>query len=417
MSKKPAAPAAIRNRIVETRRVKASELLDHPSNYRTHPTRQRAALEGAVADLGQVQAVTVRQLPDGKLQLVDGHLRKAVWGDHEITVNVVDLDDDEAKKALLTLDPIASMATRNNEELQKLLASVETEQAGLAKLLEQMGKRSTLAGADDPVEPVKNPGFGVGTLFQLGEHRLLCGDSTKAEDVQRLMDGKRSSLMATDPPYLVDYDAQNHPQDFAGKHHPTANKNWDSYVDPETSVAFFESFLRVAITFALTEAPAIYQWHASKRVSMVEAAWLANKLIVHQQLIWVKERPILTRSDYMWQHEPCLYGWVQGKRPKLKPNVGMGSKPPTTVWQISQVGHQDGIHPTQKPIEIFAIPIRSHTNPGDIVFEPFSGSGSQIMAAEEAGRICYAMELAPEFVAAAVNRWERVTGKKAKRVK
>jgi DNA modification methylase len=225
------------------------------------------------------------------------------------------------------------------------------------------------------------------------------------------MNGKRSSLMATDPPYLVDYDAGNHPQSYGKAKVKSKNKDWNSYQDPTTGLDFFTVFLRMALKLALTDEPAIYQWHASKRQALVEAAWDAAGLLVHQPIIWRKSRPVLTRCDYMWQHEPCFYGWIKGHRPKSKPASNL-----TTVWDIDQIGQQDGIHPTQKPLEIFAIPIRAHTSPGDLVYEPFSGSGSQIIAAEENNRVCYAMELAPEFVAAAVQRWERFTGKKAKRL-
>lgn len=401
---------AIKNRIVETKIVKASDLLNHPENWRVHPSKQKAALQGAVDDLGQVQALTVRKTKNG-LELIDGHLRKELFGEQMVVVNVTDLNDAEAKKALLTLDPIAAMATRNDELLKQLASSVKFDNAALQKLIESMGSRHSKGGGDEIAEPVKNPGFAVGALFELGNHRILCGDSTKAEDVIRLMDGKRAEMMATDPPYLVDYDAGNHPNSKNNGSKKSVNKNWDSYVDPETSSTFFEAFIRVAFEHALGDAPAIYQWHASMRQMLVEQAWKANDLLVHQQIIWTKDHAVLTYGHYMWQHEPAFYGWKKGHMPKLKPQKNL-----TTVWPISQVGHNDGIHPTQKPLEIFAIPMRSHTMPGDLVYEPFSGSGSQLIAAEENNRVCYAMELAPEFVAAAVNRWEKFTGKKAKRL-
>ncbi|MBI4563805.1 MAG: site-specific DNA-methyltransferase [Planctomycetes bacterium] len=110
----------------------------------------------------------------------------------------------------------------------------------------------------------------------------------------------------------------------------------------------------------------------------------------------------------MWQHEPAFYGWVEGKPPSLRPDPCL-----RTVWQIDQKDAQDGIHPTQKPLEIFGIPIRSHTRAGEICYEPFSGSGSQIIAAEKLGRRCFAMELEPKFVDCAVARFQRVTGKRA----
>ncbi len=233
------------------------------------------------------------------------------------------------------------------------------------------------------------------------------------------MNGERAVMMATDPPYLVDYTGEDHPQSakrkaaFVAAGKPAAaagNKNWDEYKDPTASVEFFSSFIRVALAEALIENPPIYQWHASRRQALVEAAWTANGLLWHQQIIWVKSRAILTHSHFMWQHEPSAYGWVEGKPPERKPPC---SGECSTVWQIDQKGEQDGIHPTQKPVEIFARPIKWHTSPGDVCFEPFSGSGTQIVAAEQLGRRCYAMELEPRFVDVAVERWEKLTGKKA----
>lgn len=264
--------------------------------------------------------------------------------------------------------------------------------------------------APAPPTPV-NPISKTGDLWILGNHRILCGDSTSEEDVKRLMNGKRAVICSTDPPYLVDYTGEDHPQSYdREKTGRSNNKNWDSYKDPESSVEFFAKFIKLALEHALIESPAIYQWHAARRQKMVEEAWIQCGLLFHQQIIWVKDQPVLTRSDFMWKHEPCLYGWVAGNRPNLRPTP---SGDATSVWAISQKGERDGIHPTQKPVEIFARPITYHTNMGDIVYEPFSGSGSQIIAAEQSRRCCYAMEQAPEFVDVAVKRWQEFTGLKA----
>ena len=154
---------------------------------------------------------------------------------------------------------------------------------------------------------------------------------------------------------------------------------------------------------------AVYQWHAHRRQTLVERAWAAVGLLMHQQIIWAKPSGVLTRSHYLWQHEPCFYGWVQGKAPKRKP-------PPnaTTVWLVGR--EQDHLHPTQKPVELFLRPISYHTQPGDLVYEPFSGSGTQLIAAEQLGRRCYALEQAPAYVQVAIERWEALTGRKAEKV-
>ena len=142
----------------------------------------------------------------------------------------------------------------------------------------------------------------------------------------------------------------------------------------------------------------------------MEAAWNALDLLVHQTIVWEKSRGVLGRSHFMWRHEPCFYGWRRGKQPSKD------RRPPnamTTVWEIGQAGENDGIHPTQKPRDIFRMPMEWHTRRGEVVYEPFSGSGTQLIAAEELGRRCFAMERSPAYVDAAIARWELVSGKRA----
>jgi hypothetical protein len=173
----------------------------------------------------------------------------------------------------------------------------------------------------------------------------MCGDSANATDVSALMAGKTAKLCATDPPYLVSYDAKNHPsKNFSGK-----NKDWKGrYADKQKTEPlgpFYEAFLRQALAVCEANA-AIYVWHASQRQIEVEKAMRDCGILVHQQIIWVKNKPVLTHSFYMWQHEPCFFGWKQGNKPKRNPGDF-----PTTVWQID-VPVLPGVesrHPTEKP--------------------------------------------------------------------
>ena len=136
-------------------------------------------------------------------------------------------------------------------------------------------------------------------------------------------------------------------------------------------------------------------------------AWRECGLHLHQTIVWVKPRAVLTRSHYMWMHEPCFYGWVEGQQPKRKPPANA-----KTVWEIGS--ENDNIHPTQKPLEVFLRPIEYHTDIGDVVFEPFLGSGTQLIAAEKLSRRCFAMEQEAHFVDVAVMRWQAFTGEKAR---
>ncbi len=240
-------------------------------------------------------------------------------------------------------------------------------------------------------------------------HLLACGDCTDAAVVQQLMNGRRATLFATDPPYLVDYDGMNHPQGWKAstKKRQTMNKDWSAtYKDWDASAQgeeLYERFIAAAVEHAITEDAAWYCWHASRRQAMLEAVWERHGAFVQKQLIWAKDRPVLTRSWYMWQHEPCFFGWVKGKKPRRVVDEWIG-----TVWEFpTQAAFEATDHPTSKPLALFEIPIRQHTEPGELCYEPFSGSGSQIVAAENLGRQCRAIEIAPPFVAVALDRYLR----------
>lgn len=260
-----------------------------------------------------------------------------------------------------------------------------------------------------PDEPITKPG----DLITLGDHRLLCGDATSAADVARLMDGRRAGLMATDPPYLVDYDGGHHPDTYGngGKWGQATSKGWDAYHDPVSATAFYADYLRVALQCALSDDPACYQWHAIMRTDLVFAAWREVGLLPHQVLIWAKSRAVLTYCDYLYDYEPCLYGWIKGHQPRRRP-----PNDARALWQIdSKIIDGENRHPTIKPVECFRRPIVYHTVPGEAIYEPFAGSGTALIAAQELGRSCYALELEPVFCDVIVSRWERFTGRQALR--
>jgi DNA modification methylase len=263
---------------------------------------------------------------------------------------------------------------------------------------------------DPPPEPITRSG----DLWELGPHRLLCGDATSAEEVRRLMAGQRAALMATDPPYLVDYDGGHHPPTAGngGKAGRSYEKAWDAYSDPAHCTEFYAAFLQVAIDEALVAAPALYQWFAITRIECVLDAWRRAGLLPHQTLIWKKTRAVLTYSDYLWDYEPFLYGWVQGRRPELRPPADA-----RTVWEIaSRIDDTPGsVHPTMKPVETIRRPITYHTTPGELLYEPFCGSGTALIAAEQLGRVCYALEKSPLFCDVAVARWQAFSGSQAVR--
>ncbi|MCC6799227.1 MAG: site-specific DNA-methyltransferase [Anaerolineae bacterium] len=215
------------------------------------------------------------------------------------------------------------------------------------------------------------------------------------------MAGERAALFATDPPYLVDYDGTNHPHKW---NEPDKNKDWsESYQDWDDSTqgeALYDGFIQRAVELAIAPDAAWYCWHASRRQALLESIWQRYGAFVHQQIIWVKDRPILTRSWYMWQHEPCFFGWVKGQKPPRH-----ADDYPPTVWTLPTVPAGERTdHPTSKPVELFSLPMRQHTVVGDVCYEPFAGSGSQHVAGEQTGRLVFGLELQPQYVAVILER-------------
>lgn len=304
------------------------------------------------------------------------------------------------------------------------------DDAELARLLEQLKKEDALEGVgydesdiealmqqlreqeaadrdlldEGPEAPPEVAIARAGDLWHLGEHRLLCGDSTKLADVQRVMAGAKAALVATDPPYLVDY---------TGERPNNSGKDWtDRYreIDIQDADGFFRTVFANVLA-VLGPKGALYCWHAHKRCGDIQGIWRELGILDHQQIIWVKPTPVFGRVYWHFQHEPCVMGWRQGDKPDHD-----GVHEHTSVWTVDWDGKARVVgneHPTEKPVELFERPIKKHTQPGDVVFEPFSGSGSQLIAAERTARRCRAIEISPPFVDVAILRWQKATGQEA----
>ena len=282
--------------------------------------------------------------------------------------------DDEELAVLLADNRLAEIAETDEDSLKALLkeldGKIDLDLTGfdVDSLDDLLDRLDTTEDTDTTTPPPANPITKPGDLYELGSHRLLCGDSTNLDDVRRVMNGERAILFATDPPYLVGYDGTNHP---GKKPRPSHNTDW-------------------------------YCWHASRRQAMVEAAWEKNGAFVHQQIIWAKpNRPILTRSWYLWAHEPCFMGWIKGNKPPKET-----SDYERSVWEIEGLNNDERPdHPTPKPLECFAVAMRQHTKKGGLCYEPFSGSGSQLIAGEQLGRRVYGLEISPAYCDVIVKRW------------
>jgi len=221
------------------------------------------------------------------------------------------------------------------------------------------------------------------------------------------MNGEQAVLWSSDPPYCVQYTGNDRPI-HDGK---PSGKDW-THVYREIDIAdlgvFLDGVFKATLPH-LQEGTAIYVWHAHVQQPTIAAAFERHGLLLHQVLVWVKPSAVFGHSYYRWRHEPCAFGWKKGD----KPRHGVGQL--DTVWEADWDGKArfSTFHPTSKPTKLFEIPIEQHTPPGAVCLEPFSGSGSQIIAAEKLRRRCFAMELQPAFVDGTIDRWQVATGKQA----
>lgn len=248
---------------------------------------------------------------------------------------------------------------------------------------------------DDFDEEVpEEPKSKLGQIYQLGRHRLMCGDSTKPEDVKKLVGGVRCDLLLTDPPYNVGYVGQD----------GMTIKN-DRQEDDKFYKFLFNAFS--AAKDNLKQGASFYIWYSSSEMVNFTNAANNSGLSVRENLIWEKNNIVLGRQDYQWKHEPCLYGWVEGGS-----HSWYSDRKQTTVMHFDKPQRAD-LHPTMKPVALFDYQIKNSTKSGDVVLDLFGGSGTTIMACEQDGRNACVMEFDPKYVDVIIKRWEDFTGKKA----
>ncbi len=398
-------------------------LLPYAANARQHSEEQINQVAASMIEFGFTNPILV----DSADGIIAGHCRLAAAKKihlEQVPVVILDHLTDAQRRAYILADNRLAEAGSWNEEILaaelerlqeeefnlELIGFSDEELAALDIAVEEESNVQSEGEEESIPPPPETPVSQPGDLWILGEHRLLCGDSTKADDVIRLMNGERAILFATDPPYLVDYDGTNHPK---GRNGQKGGKDWSgsygiTWDDASQGSELYEGFIRMAMEHAIEPNAAWYCWHASKRQAMVEAVWEKMGALTHQQIIWRKSNTILTRTHYLWKHEPCFFGWIKSNRPPRLQNA----EPTPTVWDMDTLtGDERPEHPTPKPLEAFGIPMRQHVAKGGLCYEPFSGSGSQIVAGEANGRRVYAMEISPIYVDVAVKRFQQVTGK------
>lgn len=388
-------------------------LLPYAGNPRTHPADQIARIAGSIARFGW----TVPVLVDERSVVIAGHGRLLAAQQLGLTkVPVIRLDhlsEADARAYRIADNKLTELGVWSEELLAAEFAKLKEEgfddleplgfsEEEIDRLLEGLNGDSASSAEEEyapqpPADPITRPG----DLWLLGKHRLLCGDSTVATDVERLFAGAQPHLLVTDPPYSVSYDPTWRVEAGVSNTKRVGKVTNDDRADWREAWALFPGDV-------------IYCWHAGIHAKTVAESLEACGFAIRAQIIWAKPRLVLSRGDYHWQHEPCLYAVRKGGKGHWQ-----GARDQTTLWSIATGSDGDGdedeatVHGTQKPVECMRRPIVNNSAKGDAVYEPFAGSGSTMIAAETTDRRCFAMEIDPAYVDVVIDRWQRFTGQEA----
>jgi DNA modification methylase len=404
----------LENRIVRyDEAVDPEQLTAHPLNFRRHPVAQRKALRASIEGHGWVAPVIATV--DGTV--IDGHARveEALSGGVTVPVVFVDMDDDEAGSMILRLDPIAAMASHDSDVLGELLAREEWAQDEQS-LADTLNSKAGTSGANpdedsEPIEPrmAVEPQTRNGDIWEIGEHVVMCGDSTNNQDVGALMGDEKAKAMVTDPPYGVDYgDTVAFRRDMGL---PQRAEN-DSHVQNDglsDALDLWDKCWPIWVK-QLDSRSAFYCWGPGGHREIDLGSSLSSAgFEIHGSVIWVKSSFSFSRADHKYQHEPAWYGWLaKGTHEWCGPNNE------SSVWEYDKPSVSE-FHPTQKPVALIERCIRNITNPGEIVVDPFGGSGTTAVAAAKLHRASRLMEFDPRYCDIIAYRLVLQTGLKAVR--
>jgi DNA modification methylase len=388
-----------------------SELIPYARNARTHSEAQISQIAASIKEWGWTTPVLIDE--DGGI--IAGHGR--VMAARKLKLDQVPVmvakgwSEAQRRAYVLADNQLALNAGWDIELLRVEIGDISAEgfDVGLigfdGAFLDTLMAPEGTEGLTDPDEvpdPPKEPVSVLGDVWQLGRHRLVCGDSTSVETVDKALMGVKPLLMVTDPPYGVEYDAT-----WRGKAgHATLGKNRTGIVEHDNRADWREAW-------ALFPGSIAYVWHGGLMAGVVAESLMACDFQLRSQIIWNKSVMAMGRGDYHWKHEPCWYA-VRGT------GNWAGDRKQTTVWDFASPLHiMSGSkevktpHPTQKPVECMKRPIENNSSPGQAVYEPFSGSGTTIIAGEMTGRQVHAIELNPAYVDVAIERWQSFTGQQA----
>lgn len=398
-------------------------LVPYARNARTHSDAQVAQIAASIGQWG----FTVPILVDEGGSIIAGHgraLAAEVLKLDQVPVVVARGWTEAQKRAYLIADNKLTENGGWNESLLRLevadLASLGFDLPLMGFSESEMGRiTGSNPGLTDPDAAPPVPEIAAtarGEVWQLGRHRIVCGDATFGEDVAKALGGSKPHLLVTDPPYGVDYDPAWRIRTGLTPKAATGKVANDHRVDWREAWALFPGHVA-------------YVWHSGLHSAEVLESLAARKLRMRAQIVWVKQRPVIGRGAYHWQHEPCAYAVEDGAEDSWRfvPEHEIlsyavdgraewaGGRRQSTVWNIEHIKNDTG-HATQKPVECMKRPMENNSQAGDAVYDPFVGSGTSIIAAEMTGRDCIALELDPLYVDVAITRWQNFTGHKALRL-
>ena len=379
---------------------KTDELIPYARNSRTHSTEQVQQIAGSIKEFGFTNPILI----DEQGGIIAGHGRTMAaqkLGMDEVPCIVLSGLTEAQKKAYIIADNKLALNAGWDEEmlrvefleLQEMGYDLELTGFSMDELEDfdltiDAGMELDESKADDVPEIEENPVIKLGDIIELGNHRLMCGDSTKEDDVKRLMNGELADQLVTDPPYNVAYEG--------------GTKDKLTILNDSMGDSQFREFLRSAFKSAdnvMKQGAVFYIWHADSEGYNFRGACFDIGWKVRQCLIWKKQTMVLGRQDYHWKHEPCLYGWKDGAG-----HLWATDRKQTTILEFDRPMRND-IHPTMKPVNLFEYNISNNTKGQDIVLDLFLGSGTAIIACENLGRKARGMEFDPKYAQVIVQRW------------
>jgi site-specific DNA-methyltransferase (adenine-specific) len=384
--------------------VDINSIKPYKNNAKLHPKEQIEQIKKSIEEFGMDDPIGI-----WKDEIVEGHGRLIACKELGMeTVPIIRLDhltDEERKAYTLAHNKLTMNSDFDidilNDELMNSFDTIDMSDFGFDI---DLGLDEEQEIVEDEVPEVpEEPKAKLGDIYQLGNHRLMCGDSTNEEDVEKLMDGVKADMVFTDPPYNVDYSNAERPK--ASKTDLGRIKN-DTM--SEDDFIYFLGQVYKRLDENTKDNSSFYIWYASKETIAFYSALLETNIILNQQIIW-KKPMLLGRGKYQWAHEPCIFA-IKGS-PYFTED-----RTKTTVWDFGGYDKSKNVHPTQKPLFLPAEAINNSSKKEDTVLDLFGGSGSTLIACEQLNRKCYMMELDPHYIDVIIQRWENFTGEKAVKI-